>query len=110
MKLIANSVFKLPDGNMTVPGAEIPADSEKVAEWVNKGFAYFVEGEATVKAVPEPPFEPDSTEDGANQNPDTANQNPDKSEEITAKTDKTPAAPPRTPRNKPQATKKQVKK
>lgn len=110
MKLIANSVFKLPDGNMTVPGAEIPADSEKAAEWVDKGFAYFAEGEATVKVVSERSFVPDNTEGGANQNPDTANQNLDKSEEMTTKTDKTPAAPPRTPRNKPQAAKKQVKK
>ncbi len=77
MKLIANSVFKLPDGNMTVPGAEIPVDSEKASEWVDKGFAYYTEGESLVKAASKSPILSDNTADGVNQNPDTANQNPD---------------------------------
>ncbi len=47
MRLIANSVFPLPDGSRAVPGAEISADSELCAEWVSKGFAYFVPDEDT---------------------------------------------------------------
>ena len=110
MKLIANSVFKLPDGNMTVPGAEIPVDSEKASEWVDKGYAYYVEGESTVKADSEPPAVSDNTEDGVNQNPDTVNQNTDEANLIPDKSEKTPAGTARKPRNKPQASKKRVKK
>lgn len=84
MKLIANSVFKLPNGNTTVPGIEIPYDNAKASEWISKGLAYLVESEAAAIAAPEPPLEPDGT---AEENPENSSATPEQSDVTVEQTD-----------------------
>lgn len=92
MKLIANSVFSLPDGNKSVPGNEIPYDEKKASEWINKGLAYLVEGDPSFV------FEEENPEN--EEKPENGEKKPDEVKKT---------APPRTPRNK-IPNKKQVKK
>lgn len=109
MKLIANSVFQLPDGTKTVPGAEIPSHPDKTSEWVSKGFAYFVDGEPSVKVSDNSEPETGNGE-GSEESDEKAPPSAGETKNTSVSTGKqsTPANK-KTPPKKP-APKKQVKK
>lgn len=109
MKLIANSVFLLPDGNKSVPGTEIPYDDKKAPEWINKGLAYLVEGESSF-VISEDEISGNGEEDKGTENGEGGSSEGNSETGTENKLDeKKKVTPPRAPRNK-VPNKKQVKK